>query len=536
MFPSNVFQDRRGVWTFALGCTGVTAGVLLHIPMFWMGHNNGFVLYGMPMAPSMIFGMYLIIAGVLAAAYGLLPSQRAYNAALSSRITVVAPEDAPLSRAHWLLMGTLVVALIIDVMKPATLGFTIPGMIREYHTTKTHASLVPFSALIGTALGSILWGVLADLYGRKAAILLAAVVFIGTSICGAMPSLNWNIGMCFLMGLGAGGMLPVAYALLAEMMPARDRGWALVLVGGLGAVGGYFVASGFAATLEPIFSWRILWLMNLPTGLILLGLGRFIPESAKFLLARGRNLEAQAVMDRFGTRTLPLDEGKAKDTSPLLRCMDASLKQGTRFWTAALIGKTAALTIAALSWGLINFGLLLWMPNDLVAKGYSMTLSSELLAASALIAFPTVFVCTYIYSRWSSKWALSIFMTVTLLGLLWIVRLESHFGGNPVWPVGLLIIGSNGVIAILLPYASESYPVRVRGRATGWVAMFTKGGGVLAQSLSITALVPSLGVTALAIMTPVTISLALFVRYGTETRGFDLRRLEGSAPVSFSPN
>jgi len=86
--------------------------------------------------------------------------------------------------------------------------------------------------------------VLADIYGRKATILLSAVLFVGTSICGAMPSLAWNIGMCFMMGLAAGGMLPVTYALLAEMMPNRHRGWSLVLVGGLGAGGGYFAASG----------------------------------------------------------------------------------------------------------------------------------------------------------------------------------------------------------------------------------------------------------------------------------------------------
>ncbi len=530
----NVFRDRRGVWVFALGCIGVTIGVLLHIPMFWMGHNNGFVLYGMPMDPGMIFGMYLIIAGVIAAAYGLLPSKAAYNAAVTSRITVVAPEDAPLSRAHWILMAALTVALIIDVMKPATLGFTIPGMIREYQTTKAHASLVPFSALIGTATGSILWGILADLYGRKAAILLSAVVFIGTSICGAMPSLNWNIGMCFLMGFGAGGMLPVTYALLAEMMPSKHRGWSLVLVGGLGAVGGYFVASGFAATLEPIFSWRILWLMNLPTGLILLGLGRFIPESAKFLLARGRNSEAHEVMRRFGTVSHKLAEGEEDETELISHGHQhhetpAEVAEETKLWTPALIGKTAALTIAALSWGLINFGLLLWMPNDLVAKGYSMALSSKLLAESALIAFPTVFLCAYLYSRWSTKWALSVFIMLTLFGLLWVLQLETHIGGNPVWPVGLLIIGSNGIIAILLPYASESYPIKIRGRATGWVAMFTKGGGVLAQCLSILALVPPLGVTAVIIMVPVLISLALFIRYGTETRGMDLRHLEGSA-------
>ncbi|MBA3960302.1 MAG: MFS transporter [Chthoniobacterales bacterium] len=530
MITTNVFLDRRGVWAFALGCIAVTIGVLLHIPMFWMGHTNHFVLYGMPMDPGMIFGMYLIIAGVIAAGYGLLPSKAAYNAVVSSRVTVVAPEDAPLSRAHWILMATLVVALIIDVMKPATLGFTIPGMIREYQTTKAHASLVPFSALIGTALGSILWGVLADFYGRKAAILLSAVVFIGTSICGAMPSLNWNIGMCFLMGFGAGGMLPVTYALLAEMMPSKHRGWSLVLVGGLGAVGGYVVASVFAATLEPIFSWRILWLMNLPTGLILLGLGRFIPESAKFLLTRGRNAEAHAVMKRFGTVTHELTAGEEDESEvvpfshhsapPQEETEEASL------WTPALIGKTAALTIAALSWGLINFGLLLWMPNDLVSKGYSMALSSKLLAESALIAFPTVFLCTYIYSRFSSKWALTSFITLTLLGLLWVLKLETHVGGNPVWPVGLLIIGSNGIIAILLPYASESYPIKIRGRATGWVAMFTKGGGVLAQCLSILALVPPLGVTAVLIMIPIILSLALFLRYGTETRGLDLRHLE----------
>src|SRR3546814_17245557 len=113
-------------------------------------------------------------------------------------------------------------------------------------------------------------------------------MFVGTSICGAMPSLAWNIGMCFLMGAAAGGMLPVTYALLAEMMPSRHRGWSLVLVGGLGAVGGYAAASLLAVWLEPIFSWRALWLANLPSGLLPVALGAFIPESAHFLMAHGR--------------------------------------------------------------------------------------------------------------------------------------------------------------------------------------------------------------------------------------------------------
>ena len=525
-----VFLDRRGVWGFWLGCAGVTVGVLLHLPMFWMGRNNGFVLAGMPMDPSMIFGMYLIIASVALAAFGLLPSKAAQTAQANLRITVVAPEDAPLSSAHWTLMMALVVALVIDVMKPATLGFVVPGMINEYHASAAQVSLVPFFALVGTVSGSVLWGILADLYGRKAAILLSAVVFVGTSICGAMPSLNWNIGMCFLMGLGAGGMLPVTYALLAETMPSKHRGWALVLVGGLGAVGGYFAASGFSALLVPTWSWRILWLLNLPTGLILLAMGGLIPESAKFLLARGRTAEAHKVMTRFGTVSHRLTEDEEDETEVIgdghLHSAEGATPEA-KLWTPELIGKTVALTIAALAWGLINFGLLLWMPNDLVAKGYSMGASSKLLAESALIAFPTVFLCTFIYSRWSTKWALTCMITITLLGLIWVLLLETHTGGSPVWPVALLIIGSNGMIAILLPYASECYPIKIRGRATGLVAACTKGGGVLAQTLSIAALVPALGFTAAIIMVPILIALVLFIRYGSETRGLDLRHLEG---------
>src|SRR6266481_9598273 len=100
MIDAKVFLDRRGVWAFGLGCVAVTIGVLLHLPMFWMGHDNGFVLYGMPMDPSMIFGMYLIIAGVIAACYGLLPSQLSYTAIVTWGVTVVATTLVLLNRRH----------------------------------------------------------------------------------------------------------------------------------------------------------------------------------------------------------------------------------------------------------------------------------------------------------------------------------------------------------------------------------------------------------------------------------------------------
>ncbi len=514
---TTTWQDRQGIWAFALGCAAVTAGVLLHIPMFLMGRAMHFMLAGMPMGLDMVFGMGLIIAGCAIAAWGLLPRDIAGQRSAAAGIEIAAPEDAPLGPRHWLLMAVLVLALVIDTMKPASLGFTVPGMVGEYGVSRETVSLVPFFALIGTVTGSVVWGVLADIYGRKATILLSAVMFVGTSICGAMPSLAWNIGMCFMMGAAAGGMLPVTYALLAEMMPSRHRGWSLVLVGGLGAGGGYFAASGASTLLVPEYSWRILWLINLPTGLGLVFLGALIPESAKFLLARGRVAEAQAVMARFGATVRPASGTPITPPPP-----------GSGALTGLqLYGKLTALSLTGLSWGLINFGLLLWLPAHFVAQGLSMEVASRLLAESALIAFPTIFAGALLYSLWSTKWALETAIAITLLGLGGVLRMELLGTGSPVLPVAMLIVGINGIIAILLPYTAESFPLRIRARAIGWVAACTKAGGVIAQALFIARLVPSIGIVAGAIMAPMALAFALTALFGKETRGGDLRHLDG---------
>jgi putative MFS transporter len=517
MVSTSTLSDRRGLWVFVLGVMLVSGGVLMHAPMFLMGRHNHFVLAGMPIGWDMIAGMVAIVGGCGIAAYGLLPKDIAEQLSAQHDIVVTPPEDAPLGAAHWGLMSVLVIALIIDIMKPATLGFTLPGMMSEYHVSKETVSSFPFSALVGTVLGSVIWGTLADVYGRKATMLLSAVIFVGTSICGAMPSLWWNVGMCFMMGVAAGGMLPVTYALLAEMMPSKHRGWALVLVGGLGAVGGYFAASTFSAVLQPFFGWRILWVLNLPTGLSLVVLGAFMPESAKFLLARGRREEASRVMERFGSKAR---QARTAEHVALERAPSVALTG------RAFFGKLFALSLAAICFSLINFGLLLWLPADLIAKGYSVGVSSKLLAESAVIAFPTVFIVAYLYGSWSAKWSLVGSLVVTLAGLAGILWLELAKGGSPVLPVALLIIGTNALIAMLLPYTAESFPLRIRGRTTGTVAACTKAGGMVAQLLAMLALVPPLALVAVIIMVPTAAAVVLVTLFGKETRGRDLRDLD----------
>jgi len=509
------FGARRSAAAFWLGSLVVAAGVALHMPMFLMAREMGYMLAGMPMDNAMLAGMALIVVGTLLASYGLLP--RVAPGRHDIVATIAPPEDAPLTRAHWRLMVVLAVALIIDIMKPASLGFVTPGMRAEYAVTAATVALLPFSALTGTAVGSFLWGLLADLYGRRASILLSSVMFVGTSICGAMPSFGWNVFMCFMMGAAAGGLLPVANALLAETMPTRHRGWALVLVGGIGAVGGYFAASALSAVLQPLFGWRIMWFLNLPTGLILIALSPFLPESARFLQHMGRIDEARTVLARFGAVETPRGE------------IDEDAGGHAPLPPTGFLGTTLALTLLALTWGLVNFGLLLWLPADLVAKGYSVGVSSRLLAESALIAFPTVFIAALLYSRWSTKWSLVTMVAVTMLGLLLVLRLELAGGGSPVLPVALLIVGTNGIIAIVLPYTAESFPLKVRGRATGWVAACTKSGGLFAQALTISGIILSMGLSSALIMVPTLLSLILVAWFGRETRGSDLRDLDADS-------
>jgi putative MFS transporter len=100
----------------------------------------------------------------------------------------------------------------------------------------------------------------------------------------------------------------------------------------------------------------------------------------------------------------------------------------------------------------------------------------------------------------------------------------SSFG--PIVCMTLLIVGCNALIAVLLPYAAESYPLAVRGQATGWIAACTKFGGLGAQVLGLTGLVPALGQAATGIAVLVILAMGLATKYCGETRGRSLAAVE----------
>jgi MFS transporter, putative metabolite:H+ symporter len=383
----------------------VATGVALHLPMFWMARKSGFRLAGMPMDPGMLVGMALIVVGVIAAAYGLLPRSR----------SITPPEYTPLTKAHWLQIALLALALLIDVSKASTLGFVIPGMRAEY------------------GLGSAAIAVLN--YADQAPRLVSGAH--------RRHRHHWRL-FCHQRAIGAS-----ATTLWMEGM----------------------------------------WLIGFPTGLILIALSPMLPESARFLLEMGRFEDAHAVLARYrAVLTTDVNLLELPDPAANKRSRDKNQtgvgplgsKPRKTVTPASLLGLSLALTLAALAWGFVNFGVLLWLPARLIAEGHSVGLASALIARSALMAVPTVALATFLYSVWSTRRVLILAIGVTFFGLLaTLLRANARlpFLADPLVSVSVLIVGASGVISILLPYAAGSFPVRQRGRATGWVAGCSTVGG-----------------------------------------------------------
>jgi putative MFS transporter len=525
------FHHPIAFWT---GCAAVVAGVFAHAPMFLMGRMTHWQMVGMPMTAGMYGGMAAIMAGLLLATYGLMPRLAQMRAILhggTQHLHFHVADGVPLNREHWKLVVVLAVALVIDVMKPATLGFVVPGMSAEYAIAKPTASLLALCALTGTTVGSVAWGWMADAFGRRAAILLSALMFIGTAICGAMPAFGWNLAMCFLMGASAGGMLPITFTLMAETVPAAHRGWLLVALGGIGTSAGYLAAAGAAALLAPMFSWRVLWLLGLPTGAIILFLNRFIPESPRFLSNVGLETQARAVLAKFAGRVAQAAVEADDARHPGAPVLDAPPPPaGVR---QLLRGRHAriswGLLVCGLAWGLVNFGFVLWLPVNLAQLGVDPKATSALLARSAVYALPGIVAVIWLYHRWSSVRSLVVFIALTTLALLAFAAMELTGLRSPEATIACtvaLLVSVSGVIAMLIPYAAEIYPVHLRGTGSGLVAASSKFGGILGAGFGVAGLLAHFATSALLIAVPMAMSGVMLWRAGIETRGQRLEEIQ----------
>ena len=521
----NTFGHRGAFWT---GVAAVITGVILHLPMYLQASDMGYRLAGMPLDAPMLIGMVLIVGGLAATVWGLIPRDHPDALASDVHVRVRALDDAPIGKAHVALMLVMAAAVTIDVMKPATLSFVLPGMTREYGLrSPLHpagsipAALLPLAGITGTVLGSFLWGWLGDRIGRRPSILMAAMTFIATSICGSMPSFALNMVMCFVMGLGVGGMLPIMFTMMAETIPARHRGWLLVLIGG-DVAGAYIITSWLAAALVPSLSWRILWLIGFPTGVLLILLSRWIPESPRFLLAHGRTDEAAAIMKRYGAVIVPEPRSQLAAESIAGSGMGQLLRP-------PFLRATIVVVLLGLGIGLVSFGFQLWIPSNLQKLGLPEGEANRLLRNSAIIGFPLNFLVAWLYGFWSSKKTLILVTALTALSLFGFVLAGSSVATNRFLLYALLVMpiwGVSSVIAVLSAYSTEIFPTRLRSRGSGVAAGFSKAGGVVIIALVALAVAPpSIADTALIGALPMALAAVAVALFGPETRKRQLEEI-----------
>lgn len=510
-----------------MGFLAVSVGVCLQLPMYLDASSYGYRLVGHHMTTTMFFGMGMVILGLLTTLYSLIPPASARDEG-EYNLKVRALDDAPINPTHVGLLLVMAIAITLDVMKPTILSFVVPGMAREYGLKSPvnpggtiPVALLPLSGITGTVIGSFLWGWLGDKIGRRSSILMAGVTFIATSACGSMPAFWMNCVMCLIMGWGVGGMLPIMFTLMAESIPARHRGWLMVLIGG-DVAGAYIITSALASWLVPHYTWRILWLIGFPTGFMLILLNRWIPESPRYLLNSGRIKEAKEVMKRFGA--IALREKDASDS------VETKVKdQFRQLFKPPYLGITATVAILALGGGFVEFGFELWIPSNLQHLGFTQAGSFQLLRNAALIGFPLNFLVAWMYGFWSSKRTIIILTLLTAVSMLGFI-----FAGNAVITHHILLYvlliipiwGISSVISILSAYAAEIYPTRIRSRGSGLVAGFSKFGGVLVIALVVVAIAPpSIASTAIIGAVPLVVAAGAIIFFGVETRKRQLEEI-----------
>src|SRR5690606_6261348 len=169
--------------------------------------------------------------------------------------------------------------------------------------------------------------------------------------------------------------------------------------------------------------------------------------------------------------------------------------------------------------------------TNLRAMGMSTELASGLLAQSGLLALPGIALVIWLYHYWSSIKALVLFVALTAASLMLFFLLGLlHMNSNAVIVVAtaLLLVSASGVIAMLIPYAAEIYPVHLRGTGAGVVAASSKAGGILGAVCGVLGVFDNLALSALFIAVPLVMCGTLLLKSGIDTRGLRLEEIHSA--------
>jgi AAHS family 4-hydroxybenzoate transporter-like MFS transporter len=196
----------------------------------------------------------------------------------------------PVGRFHVQLLLMCAAVLFTDGFDTQAIGYVAPDLAREWHLGRGALGPVFSVGLFGLMIGALLLGPIADRIGRKRIIVFSTLAFgLGTLTTVFASDLQWLMVIRFLTGLGLGGAMPNAVAVMAEFSPHRRRA-TLVMVMFCGFSIGAALGGLLAAALIPVFGWRSVFVVGGTVPLLLAPLlGWALPESTRFLARADRD-------------------------------------------------------------------------------------------------------------------------------------------------------------------------------------------------------------------------------------------------------
>jgi MFS transporter, putative metabolite:H+ symporter len=210
--------------------------------------------------------------------------------------TIPAIEQTPLTRRQRLLVGAAVVSNTVEFFDFFIVGFILAMIAEPWGLSFGQSAVILLAGGVGTTLGALIWGRVADRVGRRPAFLITVVIFSGaTGLCAAVPDGAWFLFAVLrvVVGFGVGGLPVVDIPLISEFVPTKHR----ARLAGLTVVFipvGLFLGAQASAAWGDSLGWRGLLLLGLIPVVLVFPIRMIVRESPRWLIQQGRDEEARA--------------------------------------------------------------------------------------------------------------------------------------------------------------------------------------------------------------------------------------------------